>query len=382
MRHKCLHYNKRNLHWILEDLGRNFRQYFNAENPKQHKIIVKASKSDSDPTQTWIVGAGNDDLRRRWNVDHWVFQLDVPYLQAGYYNTDNTKFGAGIRFTNVTIPKGATINSAYLKIHCRLSTSGTEVNTRISGDKSNNCNPNTFSTEADFADRYANHRTTAIVDWDNIPPWAQGDYGSNTFSPDIKSVIQEIVNDANWASGNALALFWEDFDDRSTHSGSGQNMREGAQYEDGTYDPAKLEITWTEETLVEVADSLELAATVLCNKTLILSDSLGLADSLYGNKSLLLGDSASLSELVTVIIGEVMKYVTDSVSSADLISTPSRVLRTLEAIGAADNVAVNKVLQITETVSLVEIVEVGVGSIKKTRLFLILGDLAVQLTGD
>jgi hypothetical protein len=137
-----------------------------------------------------------------------------------------------------------------------------------------------------------------------------------------------------------------------------------------------------EGTLVEVADSLELAEAVLRNKTLILSDSLGLADSFYGNKSLLLSDSASLSELVTVIIGEVMKYVTDSVSSADLVSTPSRVLRALEAIGAADNVAVNKVLQITETVSLAEIVEVGVGGVKKTRLFLILGDLAVQLTGD
>jgi hypothetical protein len=82
-----------------------------------------------------------------------------------------------------------------------------------------------------------------------------------------------------------------------------------------------------------------------------------------------------------VIIGEVMKYVTDSVSSAELVSTPFHVLRTLEAIGATDNAVVNKVLQITETVSLAETVEVGVGGAKK-RLFLILGDLAVQLTGD
>jgi DNA-directed RNA polymerase subunit RPC12/RpoP len=137
-----------------------------------------------------------------------------------------------------------------------------------------------------------------------------------------------------------------------------------------------------EVTLKTVTDSFSLSESVLRNKTLILSDSLGLADTLYGNKSLLLSDSASLSELVTVILGEVMKYVTDSVSSADAVSTPSRVLRALEAIGAVDNVAVNKVLQITETVSLAEIVEVGVGGVKKTKLFLILGDLAVQLTGD
>ena len=135
-------------------------------------------------------------------------------------------------------------------------------------------------------------------------------------------------------------------------------------------------------TVQTVADSLSLAEAVLRNKTLILSDSLGLADSLYGNKSLLLSDSASLSELVTVIIGQVMKYVTDSVSSADFVSTPSRVLRALDVIGATDNAVVNKVLQITETISLAEIVEVGTGGVKKTKLFLILGDLAVQLTDD
>jgi hypothetical protein len=130
------------------------------------------------------------------------------------------------------------------------------------------------------------------------------------------------------------------------------------------------------------------------------SDSVGLADSLYGNKFLLLGDSASLSELITVIIGEVTKYVTDSVNLADVAnvlktlttsdtvtlvdaaSTPSRVLQALEAVGMADNVVVNKVLQITEAISLAEVVQVGAGGVKKTRLFLILGDLAVQLTGD
>lgn len=137
-----------------------------------------------------------------------------------------------------------------------------------------------------------------------------------------------------------------------------------------------------EVTLKTVTDSFSLSESVLRNKTLILSDSLGLADALYGNKSLLLSDSASLSELVTVIIGEVMKYVTDSVSSNDLASTPFRVLRAFEAVGAADDVVVNKVLQITETVSLAEIIDVGVGGVKKTKLFLILGDLAVQLTGD
>ena len=47
-----------------------------------------------------------------------------------------------------------------------------------------------------------------------------------------------------------------------------------------------------------------------------------------------------------------------------------------------DNAFVNKTLQVTEAISLDEIVEVGAGSTKKTKLFLILGDLVLQLTGD
>jgi hypothetical protein len=131
-----------------------------------------------------------------------------------------------------------------------------------------------------------------------------------------------------------------------------------------------------------VTDVLSLGDLVLRNKTLILYDSLGLIDALFGDKSLFLGDSASLSELITVIVSEAVKYVTDSVNIADWALTPSRVLQALDAVGLADGFVVDKVLQVTEAVSLVEIVEVGVGGVKKTRLFLILGDLAVQLAGD
>ena len=91
------------------------------------------------------------------------------------------------------------------------------------------------------------------------------------------------------------------------------------------------------------------------------ADSLGLVDSVMLDKVLGIADSMTL---------------------LDSASTPARVLQALEAIGLADNAVVNKVLQITETLSLAEVVQVDAGGIQKTRLFLILGDLAVQLTGD
>jgi hypothetical protein len=153
-------------------------------------------------------------------------------------------------------------------------------------------------------------------------------------------------------------------------------------------------------TLQSVEDSLSLGDAVLRNKTLTLYDALDLEDVLYGDKVLLLGDAASLSDLVTVIIVGALKQVTDSVDIIDVAAvlktvkatdtvtlvdaalTPARVLKALDAAGLADNSVVNKVLLITETASLAEVVQVDAGGAKKTKLFLILGDLAVQLTGD
>jgi len=53
-----------------------------------------------------------------------------------------------------------------------------------------------------------------------------------------------------------------------------------------------------------------------------------------------------------------------------------------DAVNLTDNIIVDKVLQVTETINLVETVQAGVGSVKKTRLLFILGDFAVQLTDE
>jgi hypothetical protein len=168
-----------------------------------------------------------------------------------------------------------------------------------------------------------------------------------------------------------------------------------------------------------ITDALGLSDLIRRNKTFTVADSIGVADAVRGNKSpLIVADAVSLSELINLITGAITKTVADAISASDkalinktaLIvdavnladvaralktlnvsdtlslvdsaSTPSRVIRALESIVLADNAFVNKTLQITEAVSLAEIVEVGAGSTKKTKLFLILGDLAVQLTGD
>jgi hypothetical protein len=120
---------------------------------------------------------------------------------------------------------------------------------------------------------------------------------------------------------------------------------------------------YVEPTLKQITDSLSLAENLLRYKpALLVADNINAADSTLNHKPLL--------------------PLVDSVSLADATSTPARVLHALDSIGIGDTALVSKLLVLTEEVSLVEIVERGIGGALKTRLFLILGDLAVQLTGN
>jgi len=183
------------------------------------------------------VNASTDDAVRR--LEHTSFwNITWPHCWAGAFDNWDYRYGSGMRFTNITIPKGATITEAHLTLRCASALSGATVNTRISAEDVDDAP--TFADNADAFDaRYANH-TTAMVDWDDLPPWTlDEDYDS----PDIKTVIQEIVDRAGWNSGQDIVIFWEDFDDRSSHvTGC---TRRGYAYDESTEFCEKLVVTYT-----------------------------------------------------------------------------------------------------------------------------------------
>ena len=136
-----------------------------------------------------------------------------------------------MRFLNVTIPKDAIIDSAYLKLLCSVSKATTTVNTNVVGEAADDAA--TFSTIADFNGR---GRTVSVA-WNNIPAWtAAVEYSS----PDIKTIIQAIVNRAGWSSGNDMALFWED---NGTSAGNAIN-RQASSFNLSAPNAPKLTVTW------------------------------------------------------------------------------------------------------------------------------------------
>jgi len=137
-------------------------------------------------------------------------------------------------------------------------------------------------------------------------------------------------------------------------------------------------------TLQTVTDSLGLSDAFYRNKpSLAIPDSLGLVDLILRDKpSVDIDDSVSLAELVNVITQGLLKTVVDSVELSDAI-------KTLKTLSVADLIALSDVagaplrtVQITENVALMEVLQVGMSGVKRTKLFLLIGDVALQLTGD
>lgn len=129
--------------------------------------------------------------------------------------------------------------------------------------------------------------------------------------------------------------------------------------------------------LKEVADLLSLGDSVLCGKSFSVSDSVGVVDDSLRDWSPQVADVVGVSDVVLL---SRLFQVLDVLSSSDLASV-DKALSLEDLIGLGDNAYVNKLLEISDFVALAEVVEKGVGGAAKTRIFLILGDVAIQLTG-
>jgi hypothetical protein len=107
----------------------------------------------------------------------------------------------GIRFTGVDIPQGATIVNAYVQFQVDETTSEATSLT-IEGEDIDDATPFT-SSDWDISSRA---RTLADVSWSPEAWLKAGQAGTDQRTPDLSSVIQEIVNQSGWSIGNSLVV--------------------------------------------------------------------------------------------------------------------------------------------------------------------------------
>jgi len=214
------------LGWVLEKLGKNFRQYFNVHNPKQHKTVVEAL----DPTVTFYVGGSYDDA---YETGFGSFMPTYPDVYVKSY-TDPASASyqcGGFRFPNVTIPQGSTINAASFSGYV-WSYDYDDVNCKIYGNAVDNAED--FSTNPHIISTAYRPRTSAYVSW--IQNGLLIGWKTKT---GLESIIQEIVNRSEWVSGNAIVLLF------IANTDTTKQVR-FYSYDQSSEYAAKLEVTWEE----------------------------------------------------------------------------------------------------------------------------------------
>ena len=148
----------------------------------------------------------SDDAEEIKNVldgTHEIDDLNDDDLDLGWEGEadDNNVVNVGLRFQNISIPKDATIYSAYVEmVSHEVKTVDDVANIKIYGEAS--ANAETF-TEEIFSTR---PKVETSVEWIADQPWG---LWTVERTPDIAGIIQDIVNQEGWASGNALALIME-----------------------------------------------------------------------------------------------------------------------------------------------------------------------------
>ena len=163
-------------------------------------------------------------------------------------NEEEISTSAFMRFTNVAIPAGATIDAANIVVvsYTGKFDGGATPSGRLMGRKVANCPQ--ITTIANYNDTTTYPRTTANVTW--WPTYANWGMNTSRTSPELKTVVQEIIDVDGWTTGNAIQIEWHYINNGwygSADEYTGDN-RSFFAYEHATYNPPILNVEYTSST--------------------------------------------------------------------------------------------------------------------------------------
>ncbi len=143
------------------------------------EIEIRVSHGDDDAQEkisTGEISLGNTDLEMTWGDGDQVI---------------------GIRFLSIFIPSGAVITNAHMAFKAASDqTAATDL--VIRGEDSDDAGRFTVNNR-DITDRAV---TNAVANW-RVPPWNNN---SIYETPDLTSLVQEIINRGGWVSGNDMVF--------------------------------------------------------------------------------------------------------------------------------------------------------------------------------
>ncbi len=160
------------------------------------------------------INSGSDDAEEKPSGSVIIGSLDLDLVASGGDQT------IGMRFNNVSIPQGATIVDSYIQF--TVSTARPTVTSlTVAGEAVDNANTFVNNINSNISTRST---TTASVPWSPVAWTTVGEAGVDQRTPNLSTIIEEIVNRSNWVTNNSLALVITGTGKREAHSFEGSQV--------------------------------------------------------------------------------------------------------------------------------------------------------------
>lgn len=200
---------------------------------KENDIVIDQDigtvykKVQDDVITTFYPAVSGDDVVVK---DNGSFYSSIQ-LVVGEQN-GSTSWSLSVRFPNVTIPNGVTITSVYIKFTAYNNQAGTV------------CNANCYFNDVDNAvapinaSEYNALVVTSPIAWNDISAWTDG---TQYDTPELKTILQPVIDRAGWASGQAMQFLIKD----NGSDTSARREMSSIDWVSGT-EKSELHVTWSE----------------------------------------------------------------------------------------------------------------------------------------
>ena len=185
--------------------GTKAAESFDGDAAAAPKLMIQYTRQEE--VSNSIAGSNNDAEESLDNGG--AMDIGSSDLELGAENADGTNNQiTGLRFENIELEPGATIESAFIQFTVDEN-KGADAASSLTISGQADANPGAFEDVAGNISSRAKLSTT--VAWDiAADTWsAVGEAGPAQRTPDISAIINEIINQSGWASGNALVLMLE-----------------------------------------------------------------------------------------------------------------------------------------------------------------------------
>src|SRR3990170_8395429 len=181
------------MQWIVPQLSQQVFQIICNKNISADGINIRIFQNSDDAEQ---------ESDGEMDFDDDEHESDGEMNLNDKSDLDIAENQIGLRFQNINIPQGSIITKAYIQFTAENNNEEDSAGVDISAE--NVANAITFSkSKFDITNR---QKTTAFVNW-IIPKWEkEGDAGKSQRTPDLSTLVQEVVNRNDWSKGNAIAF--------------------------------------------------------------------------------------------------------------------------------------------------------------------------------